>query len=145
MTEVYFDYNASGPLDPRAADVMVPCLRSGVGNASSSHHFGLRQAALVEKARGQVAELIDAPASGVVFCSGAAEANNLALWGLAMGAPAERNRLVVSAVEHASVLGRQSGDGDYSHPVRSFVSVTGGCDHHKFFWSSDLADINPIT
>ncbi|MCY3851192.1 MAG: cysteine desulfurase family protein [Acidimicrobiaceae bacterium] len=103
MNEVYLDYNGSAPLDPRVFEAMEPLLRNGVGNASSSHRFGRRQAALAETAREQVAALVDAPAPGVVFCSGATEANNLALVGLAEGAPAERNRLVVSAVEHASV------------------------------------------
>ncbi|WP_419924014.1 cysteine desulfurase family protein [Candidatus Poriferisocius sp.] len=105
MNEVYLDYNGSAPLDPRVAEAMVPVLRDGVGNASSAHRFGQRQAGLVEAAREQVAELVGTGASGVVFCSGATEANNLALAGLVEGAPADRNRVVVSAVEHASVAG----------------------------------------
>ena len=103
MNEVYLDYNGSAPLDPMVAETMVPMLRNGVGNAASVHRFGLQQAAAVDVARGQVAALVDAAASGVVFCSGATEANNLALAGLVDGAPVERNRLVLSAVEHASV------------------------------------------
>ncbi|WP_420619190.1 aminotransferase class V-fold PLP-dependent enzyme [Candidatus Poriferisocius sp.] len=103
MNEVYLDYNGSAPLDPRVSEAMVPVLLDGVGNASASHRFGQRQAALVETAREQVAALVGAAASGVVFCAGATEANNLALAGLAAGAPAARNRVVVSAVEHASV------------------------------------------
>ena len=103
MHEVYLDYNGSAPLDPQVAEAMIPVLRDGVGNASSVHRFGQRQAAPVEEARECVAALVDASPSGVVFCAGATEANNLALIGLAEGAPAERTRIVVSAVEHASV------------------------------------------
>lgn len=105
MQEVYLDYNGSAPLDPRVAEAMHPQMTSGIGNASSSHRFGLRRAAAVDNAREQVAALVGGGPSGVVFCSGATEANNLALLGLAEGAPVERNRIVVSAVEHASVRG----------------------------------------
>jgi len=103
MHEVYLDYNGSSPLDPRVAEAMMPALTGRTGNASSVHRFGQRQAAAVEDARERVAALVDASPSGVVFCAGATEANNLALIGLAEGAPAERNRIVISAVEHASV------------------------------------------
>ena len=103
MHEVYLDYNGSAPLDPRVADAMMPALAGGVGNAASVHRFGQRQAAAVEDARERVAALVDASPSGVIFCAGATEANNLALIGLAEGAPAERNRIVISAIEHASV------------------------------------------
>ncbi|WP_419919070.1 cysteine desulfurase family protein [Candidatus Poriferisocius sp.] len=103
MNEVYLDYNASAPLDPRVAEAMMPVLAHCVGNASSAHRFGRRQAALVGTARQQVAALVDASSSGVVFCAGATEANNLALIGLAEEASPERNRIVISAVEHASV------------------------------------------
>lgn len=103
MQEVYLDYNGSAPLDPRVAEAMLPALRDGIGNASSAHRFGRRRAAAADDAREQVAELVGASPAGVVFCSGATEANNLALIGLAEGAPVERNRIVVSVVEHASV------------------------------------------
>ena len=103
MQEVYLDYNGSAPLDPRVAEAMLPVLKDGVGNASSVHPFGQRQAAAVDSARERVAALVGASPSGVVFCAGATEANNLALTGLVEGAPVERSRIVISAVEHASV------------------------------------------
>ncbi|MCY4258015.1 MAG: cysteine desulfurase family protein [bacterium] len=103
MDEVYLDYNGSAPLDPRVAEAMLPELTSGIGNASSVHRFGLRRAAAVDKAREQVGALIGTRPSGVLFCSGATEANNLALLGLAEAAPPERNRIIISATEHASV------------------------------------------
>ena len=102
--EVYLDYNGSAPLDPRVADVMVPVLTEGSGNASSTHAFGRRQAVLVEDAREQVAALVGGSPNGVVITASATEANNLALRGALEGAPADRHRIVVSAAEHASVL-----------------------------------------
>ena len=103
VREVYLDYNASAPLDPRVAEAMMPMLTGSVGNASSVHRFGRRQAAVVDDAREHVAALVGGRASGVVFTSGATEANNLALRGAVDAAPEGRRRMLVSAVEHASV------------------------------------------
>lgn len=103
MKEVYLDYNASTPLDERVSEAMLPVLSDGVGNAASAHSFGRRQAALVDEAREHVAALVGGHPGGVVFTSGATEANNLALQGAVAAAAGEAGRLVVSAVEHASV------------------------------------------
>ena len=103
MTDVYLDYNASAPLDPRVFEAMVPVLSGEVGNASSVHRFGRRQAAAVNEAREHVAALVGGRPAGVVFTAGATEANNLALRGAVEAAPAGRKRMLVSAVEHASV------------------------------------------
>lgn len=101
--DIYLDYNASAPLDPRVAAVMVPALIERLGNASSTHSFGQRQAAAVDGARQAVAALVGSSPSGVVFTSSATEANNLALRGAVDAAPSNRRRILVSAVEHASV------------------------------------------
>ena len=103
MEGIYLDYNGSAPLDPRVAEVMGRALREGLGNASSAHRFGRRQAAAVDAARERVAALVGGRPSGVVFTAGATEANNLALRGAVEGRPADRRRILVSAVEHASV------------------------------------------
>ncbi len=103
MREVYLDYNASAPLDPRVFEAMAPVLAGEVGNASSVHRFGRRQAATVDEARQHVAGLVGGRPAGVVFTAGATEANNLALRGAAEAAPEGRPRILVSAVEHASV------------------------------------------
>ncbi len=95
---VYLDWNASAPLDPRVAEVMVSAL-SKVGNAASAHAYGGQQAGLVDHARAQVG----GRPSGVVFAASATEANNLAVCGAAYRAGHERHRILVSAVEHASV------------------------------------------
>ena len=103
MREVYLDYNASAPLDPRVFEAMAPVLSGEVGNASSVHRFGRRQAAAVDEARERVAALVGGRPGGVVFTAGATEANNLALRGAVEAAPEGRQRILVSAVEHASV------------------------------------------
>ena len=84
---------------------MLPVLTEGVGNASAAHQFGRRQEAAVSVAREQVAELVGGRASDVVFTAGATEANNLALRGVVEAAAEHRSRILVSAVEHASVSG----------------------------------------
>ncbi len=103
MDAIYLDYNGSAPLDPRVAEVMVRALTDGLGNAASAHRFGLRQAAAADEAREHVAAMVGGRPSGVIFTSGATEANNLALRGAVEGRPPERPRILVSAVEHASV------------------------------------------
>ena len=100
---VYLDWNASAPLDPRVAEVMMSSL-SQVGNAASAHSYGSQQAGMVDHARAQVAALVGGRPSGVVFTASATEANNLAVCGAAHRADSERRRILVSAVEHASVL-----------------------------------------
>ena len=103
MNEIYLDYNGSAPLDPRVLNEMKLVLALGVGNASSAHRFGRRLAASVDAAREEVAALAGAQPGNVVFTAGATEANNLALRGAVEGGGGGRPRLLVSAVEHASV------------------------------------------
>ena len=126
MNEVYLDYNASSPLDPRVAEAMMPILTDSVGNASSVHRFGRRQAAAVDDAREHVAALVGGRASGVVFTSGATEANNLALQGALEAAPKSRQRMLVSAVEHASVAGTARWLADYGMVKLDVIEVTAG-------------------
>jgi cysteine desulfurase len=101
---VYLDYNATSPLDPRVLEVMLPYFTGSFGNPASSHAYGALASAAVEVAREQVARLVGARKSEVVFTSGATEANNQVLRGLVHGAPGNRTRLVVSAGEHKSIL-----------------------------------------
>jgi cysteine desulfurase len=96
---VYLDYNATCPVRPEARDAIVHALEVG-GNPSSVHAAGRAARALVEQARAQVAELIAAPASTVVFTSGGTEANALAIESAVV---AGARRLIVSALEHESI------------------------------------------
>ncbi|MDP2333470.1 MAG: cysteine desulfurase family protein [Reyranella sp.] len=93
----YLDHNATSPIRPAAFDAMVEALQAG-GNPSSVHRAGRTARARVDAARRQVAALVGALPAEVVFTSGGTEANNSALAG------AGRKRLLVSAVEHDSVL-----------------------------------------
>jgi cysteine desulfurase len=126
VNEVYLDYNGSAPLDPRVAQAVVPALTAGVGNASSVHLFGRRQAAAADEAREHVAALVGGQPSGVVFTAGATEANNLALRGAVEAGPVSRPRLLISSVEHASV--RQTASYLSQHGIAKVdvVPVTAG-------------------
>jgi cysteine desulfurase len=95
--ETYLDWNATAPLRPEAAAAMTAAL-GHCGNPSSVHRWGRAARATVERARTAVGALVGAPAEAVVFVSGGTEANHLAILG------AGRRRVLVSAVEHGSVL-----------------------------------------
>lgn len=102
---VYLDYQASTPLDPRVAEAMAPYWTEYCGNPHSTEHaFGWAADEAIETARGQVAATVGADADEIIFTSGATEANNMAVLGIARAAPPGRNKIVVSAVEHKSVL-----------------------------------------
>ena len=104
---VYMDYAATTPVDPRVAEVMMHCLtmEGTFGNAASrSHEFGWKAEEAVEKARSQVASLIQCDPREVVWTSGATEANNLAIKGVAGFYGKEKKHLVTSKIEHKSVL-----------------------------------------
>jgi len=102
---VYFDHNATTPVDPAVSDVMVGILRQEFGNPSSVHHFGQLAKARLDDARSAVAMLINAEASEVVFTSGGTEADNFALRGVAEALePSGRRHLIASGLEHEAVL-----------------------------------------
>lgn len=99
---VYLDYNATTPLDERVLEAMLPYLRTHYANPSSLHRQGRIVRGAVDRAREQVAALVNAHPSQVVFTSGGTEANNLALKGLCgVHGP---GHLLISAIEHSSVL-----------------------------------------
>jgi len=105
IRRVYMDYQASTPVDPRVAAAMTPFLFEHPGNPHAAEHsFGWEANAAVEGAAARVAAAIGADADEIVFTSGATEANNLAVLGLSARAEKGRRRILVSAVEHTSVL-----------------------------------------
>ena len=104
MKPIYLDYNGSTPLDPRVSEAMVPILVDGVGNASSKHRMGQRQAASIDEAREHVAKLVGGRSSNIVFTASATEANNLTLLGILNSVPKFGSKILISAVEHASVF-----------------------------------------
>jgi cysteine desulfurase len=95
---VYMDHNSTTPIDPRVVDAMVSSLQDNYGNPSSAHSVGVSAAMAVERARQQVAALVNAEAYQVVFCSSATEAINTVVRGVGAGT------LVTSMVEHSATL-----------------------------------------
>ncbi len=107
MKNIYLDYNATTPVDPRVAKVMSECLTidGTFGNpASIGHRFGWDAAEKVEHARTQVADLINADPREIVFTSGATESNNLALKGAAFMYHRKGKHIITMATEHRAIL-----------------------------------------
>ena len=103
--EIYADHAATTPPAPEVVEAMGPFLDGhGFGNASSVHGRGEAARAAIEDARAEVATLIGGAPEEIVFTATGSEANNLALTGLIEAAGEKRRRLVVSAIEHPSVL-----------------------------------------
>jgi len=111
MEQIYFDHNATTPVDDRVFEAMLPYLRGRYGNASSRHELGTVARRAVESARQQVAALVNVQPSQVIFVSGGTEANNLFIKGAA--GYLKPTQIAVSAIEHPCVakpaqeLGRQ--------------------------------------
>ncbi len=99
---VYFDHNATTPLHEKVLEAMQPYMGAVCGNPSSLHRFGRLQRDAIEQAREQVASLMGAQSSQVIFTSGGTEANNLMLKGLCIDA--EIKRIAISKIEHMSML-----------------------------------------
>jgi cysteine desulfurase len=141
MSAVYLDYNATAPTRPEAAAAVAHALAVG-GNPSSVHAAGRAARALMEAAREQVAALVAAPASTVVFTSGGTEANGLAV---ESAVAAGCRRLIVSSVEHPSVIeaATASGVGLEKLPVtRDGVADLGWLKTRLKRW--DAADGRPF-
>ena len=102
---VYADYQSTTPVDPRVVKRMMPYWQEAFGNPHSvDHAVGWSAAKAVQEAAATVATLVGADADEIVFTSGATEANNFALLGLAHKAPLSRRRILVSTIEHKCVL-----------------------------------------
>jgi cysteine desulfurase len=101
---IYFDYNATTPLDPAVREEMLPFLDGVYGNPSSVHHVGRQARARLDEARDRVAQVLGAKPSEVVFTSGGTESNNLAIFGAARLFKPKGRHLITSAIEHHAVL-----------------------------------------
>ena len=99
---VYFDHNATTPLDPAVFEAMLPYLAAQFGNASSRHEYGRAARRAIDEARSQVAAAVGAHPTEVVFTSGGSEANNLLIKGVT--ACLKPGALAVSAIEHPCVI-----------------------------------------
>ena len=102
---VYLDYHATTPVDSKVLDAMLPYFTQQFGNAASKQHaFGWEAQEAVERARRQVATLLNASANEIVFTSGASESNNLAIKGVACALRDRGRHVVTVSTEHKSVL-----------------------------------------
>ncbi|MBP9020847.1 MAG: cysteine desulfurase [Syntrophobacterales bacterium] len=104
MKPVYLDHNATTPVDPEVFEAMRPYLTEHFGNPSSPHFYGVEARKAVEKARTQVAGLLDCEPEDVVFTSGGTEANNHAIKGACLARRDKGRHIVTSAVEHPAVI-----------------------------------------
>ena len=100
---IYLDNSATTPIDAEVVEAMLPFLAGKFGNASSIHFFGQEARAAVDKARHQVAELINARPAEIVFTSGGTEANNLAIRGLVEANEKYGKHIITSQIEHSAV------------------------------------------
>jgi cysteine desulfurase len=100
----YFDHNATTPVAPEVRDAVVACLDETYGNASSIHHFGQAAKQRLEAARRQLAGLIAAKPTEIVFTGGGTEADNMAIFGAVRAAAGPRKHVITTAIEHPAVL-----------------------------------------
>ena len=101
---IYFDYNATTPLDPAVRDAMLQFFNENWGNPSSIHHVGQRARAVLDDLRDRSALLLQAKPNEIIFTSGGTEASNLAIFGVARSLAGRGKHLITSAVEHHAVL-----------------------------------------
>lgn len=101
---IYMDHSATTPVDPEVFNEMIPYFTDRFGNASSIHLYGQDARRAIDKARAQVAQLINASPQEIIFTSGGTEADNLAIVSFMTANQAKGNHLVTSAIEHHAVL-----------------------------------------
>jgi cysteine desulfurase len=104
MRTVYFDYNATTPLDPQVREAMLPYLGEIWGNPSSMHHIGQRARALLDEARDRATLVLGCKPSELVFTSGGTESANLAIFGTSRLLKSKGRHIITSSVEHHAVL-----------------------------------------
>jgi len=100
--QIYLDHGATTPARPEVIDLMAEVMRSQWGNPSSLHWWGERSTMMIERARLQVASLINADPEGIIFTSGGTESDNMALIGIARQYQTPQH-IIISAVEHSAV------------------------------------------
>lgn len=125
---IYLDYNGTTPHDPEVVAAMRPFLETDFGNPSSSHWYGNRPAQAVDRARHQVAGLLNCSAAELIFTSGGTESNNHAIKGIARAYRNKGRHIITSSVEHPAVLNvcrylEQEGFETTYLPVDSFGRV----------------------
>jgi len=115
MRSIYFDYNATTPLDPHVREAMMPFLGELWGNPSSVHHVGRKARAFLDEFRERSAKVLGCRPSEVIFTSGGTESANLAIFGTARALKPKGRHIITSAIEHHAVL----------HPVQYLAKNEG--------------------
>lgn len=100
---IYLDYNASSPMDPAVREAMLPFIGERFGNPTSAHGIGRGQRDAIETARGQVAALLGASASEIIFSSGGTESSNHVIKGVAFALADRGKHMITSNIEHPAV------------------------------------------
>ena len=132
LGDTYLDHAATTPLCPEAVEAMQPFYDAAYANPSGAHRMARDAMRAVNDARDLLAELWGAEPGEIVFCSGATEADNLAVFGVADAAvPSVSNRIVCSAIEHPAVLA----------PVERLVGMTVGVDSLGVIDLDELAEV----
>ena len=127
MAHIFFDHISTTPLDPRVLEAMMPYLTERYGNPSSHiHDQGQQALRAVDAAREEVAGLVRAKPQEIVFTSGATEANNLAIKGAAEANGKKGKHLVVSEVEHFSVLNALTSLRNRGYEITTLATDTNG-------------------
>jgi cysteine desulfurase len=103
MEPIYLDYNATTPIDPLVVEAIRPYLEHFFGNPSSVHTYGIQSKNALEKARKQVATLLNARSDEIIFTSGGTESNNFAIKGAAFARRATGNHIITTSIEHPAV------------------------------------------
>ncbi|MGB6681308.1 MAG: aminotransferase class V-fold PLP-dependent enzyme, partial [Candidatus Bathyarchaeia archaeon] len=101
---MYVDNAATTQVDEEVIEAMLPYMRSKYGNASSLHLFGREAYQGLEKARQQVAELLNASTKEIIFTSGGTESDNLAIKGIAHKLKEKGKHIITSTIEHPAVI-----------------------------------------
>ncbi len=101
---IYLDYNATTPIDKEVVSAMMPFMHENFGNPSSNHEYGILAKRAVETAREQVANLLGANPSEILFTSGGSESNNTVIKGVAHSFKSKGNHIITSQIEHPAVL-----------------------------------------
>lgn len=100
----YLDYNSTTPIDPRVLEAMLPFFKDNFANSSSTHHFGQSINEKVKEAREQIANFINAESNELIFTSGATEAINIAIKGIAESYSNKGKHIITVSTEHKAVL-----------------------------------------